>query len=127
MMKINETRPKVRPIGTALPHEKTEKGIDSDPIFRLIQNSRRISPSSFVTRRDPSISLSFARAFGKVLVAWISRRKKKRNLYEELANTINEIEEESQKANEELSALKHRIENRCKATKAIDDNEKPDS
>jgi len=126
-MKINETPPKVRPIGTAFPHEKPEKGIDSDPIFRLIQNSRRIPPSSSVTRRDLSIFLSFAREFGKALVAWISRRRKKRNLYEELANTVNEIEEGSQKANEELSALENRIENRCKATTAIDDNEKSSS
>ena len=105
-MKKRKTRSKVKPRETASPCEKPEKEIDSDQIFRLIQNSRRIPPSYLVTRRRSSIFFSFARALGKVLAAWITRRRKKRSLYERLAKTVDEIASDPPELYEKLRAGK---------------------
>ena len=103
-MKTSRTRSKVRPIGTATSNEKQGKGIHPDPIFRLIQNSRRIPPSSLVPQRDSSTLLSFVRVFGKAFVVWISQRRKKRDLYERLAQTVDEIASDPPELFEELAA-----------------------
>jgi hypothetical protein len=102
MMKPKRTRSKIKPKRTALSHKKREQVTDSDPIFRLIQNSRSIPPSSFASRRDSSVLLSFARSIGKALVAWISGRRKKQNLYERLAKTVDEIASDAPELYEEL-------------------------
>ena len=117
MMKEHKTRSKVKPREIAFVPEKPKRGIHSNPIYRLAQNSRRVPPSAFVIQRDSSIFLSFVLVLNKVWVACISRRRIEQNLYEELAHTINEIEEGAQKTDEELSALKNHIKNQYEVSK----------
>jgi hypothetical protein len=122
MVEKQKIRSKVKPREIVSPLQKPGTGIHSDPIFRLAQNSRRIPPSSFITQRKSSIFLSVARVIGEVWDAWSSRRSRKRNLYEELANTMAAIEKGTQESDKKLLALKGSIENRHKATKMTDDN-----
>ncbi len=86
-------------------------------MLRLLQNSWRVPPSAYLTQRSPSIPLSIALALHKVWVACISWGRRKPNLYEELAHTINEIEEDSQETDEELSALKNRAKDQNEVIK----------
>ena len=82
-----------------------------EPILRLLQTSRKIPASAVVPQRDSSILRACSLMLNKVWVALSSRRRKKRNLYEQLANTIVEIENGAREVNEKLSALKDRIQN----------------
>jgi hypothetical protein len=97
--------------------KKQKEGSQPDAVLRLAQNSRRIPSSSFVPRSSSSIFLSCALFLNKILTALISLGRRKRNLYEELENTINRIEEGAQKTDEKLLALKNRAEKQREVSK----------
>ena len=118
MREKHKIRPRVKPREIKLSPEKPKKEIYSDPIFRLAQNSRRVPTSAHFGQRRSSIFLSFTLVLNRIWIACISQGRKKRNLYEELANTIDEIEEGDQEIHEKLSALKNRIENQGEVNKS---------
>jgi hypothetical protein len=118
MMKKHHIRSRVKPGQIKLSSEKPKTGVSSDPIFRLLQNSRRVPPSAYIPRRDSSFFHSLALTSNKVWSAFISRRRRKRNLYEELENTIDELEDGTQMTDEKLSALKNRIKHQDGVSKS---------
>lgn len=89
-----------------------------EPIFRILQNSRGIPSSAFETRRESAMFHSFVRMLNKVRAVLNSRRTKKRNLYERLADTVNEMEKDGQKLDEKVSVLKDPATTGSKANKS---------
>ena len=103
-MKTNKASPKIKPTSTAFRPEKPERDIDPEQILRLLQNSRRIAPPTPTARRDSSIFSAVAHAIGKVVDAWIPRRRRKKNLYERLAETVDEMASDPDELYEKLAA-----------------------
>ena len=98
--------------------EKGGKKVPPIEIFRLMQNSRRIPPSVFVQKRDSFIFRLFIFMLNKILLALSLGRGKKQNIYDKLANTIDELEGETQEADKKLAALKNRAKKGSKVSKS---------
>lgn len=101
-----------------VPSKQEGEKIPPIEIFRLMQNSRRIPPSVFVQKHDSSIPHSFVLMLNKIWVALSLRRRKKPNLYDKLASTIDELEEDAQEVDEKIATLKNRAKEGSKVSKS---------
>ena len=116
-MEAHDVQPKKMPREIIFLPKGPRKGVDSDPILRLAQNSRRIPPSSLVPPRNSSALLSFVLFLNKVLAALVSVVRRRRNLYKDLEKTVNELEKSALITDEKLLALKKWTENQSDSAK----------